>query len=214
MRERRVENLLALAVLGTVAERPMHRYEMASLMRARGKEQDMDIKWGSLYTVVQNLEKHALLEAIGNTRQGARPERTIYRITELGREELLDWTRELIASPAAENPKFAAGLSFWMLIAPEEATALLRARLEALESSFKARRGTLTDATAEIPRLFLVEAEYALAMTEAEIAWVRSLLEELSSGKFPELAAWRQWHRTGEMPAHFAELAKRGGASD
>jgi hypothetical protein len=48
--KRKVANLLALAILATVVERPMHRYEMASVMRARGKERDMDIKWGSLYT--------------------------------------------------------------------------------------------------------------------------------------------------------------------
>ena len=212
-KKRRVDNLLALAVLSTVIERPMHRYEMASLMRARGKDQDMDTKWGSLYTVVQNLEKHALLEAIGKTRHGARPERTMYRITEAGRQELLDWARELIGSLAAENPKFTAGLSVWMLLAPEEAAKLLRTRLDKLEASVETRRAALAHAVAEIPRLFLVEAEYALAMMKAEVAWVRSLLEELSSDKFPNLAAWRSWHATGEMPAQFAELAKRGSTS-
>ena len=59
--KRKVANLLALAVLATVVQRPMHRYEMASVMRARGKDRDMDIKWGSLYTVVANLEKNGLL---------------------------------------------------------------------------------------------------------------------------------------------------------
>jgi DNA-binding PadR family transcriptional regulator len=212
-KRRKVDNLMALAVLSTVSERPMHRYEMASLMRARGKEQDMDIKWGSLYTVVQNLEKHGLLETIGNTRQGARPERTIYRITASGRDELLDWTRELIGELAPENPHFVAGLSVWMLLSPDEVTALLRARLEKLEASVRSRRAALAEAGAEIPRLFLVETEYGLAMTKAEAAWVRALLEELKSGKYPDLAAWRSWHATGEVPAHFAELAKRGAAS-
>jgi len=182
-KKRVVDNLMALAVLATVVERPMHRYEMASLMRARGKDEDMAIKWGSLYTVVQNLEKHGLLETIGNTRQGARPERTIYRITASGREELLDWTRELIGSPAAENPQFAAGLSVWMLLSPDEIAALLRSRLEKLEASVKTRRATLAQLGAEIPRLFLVEGEYALAMTKAEAAWVRALLDELSYGE-------------------------------
>jgi DNA-binding PadR family transcriptional regulator len=212
--KRKVDNLMALAVLATAVERPMHRYEMASLMRARGKDQNMDIKWGSLYTVVQSLEKHGLLETIGNTRQGARPERTIYRITASGRQELLDWTRELIGSPAPENPKFAAGLSVWMLLAPDEVVALLRSRLEKLEASVKARRAALAQAGAEIPRLFLVEAEYALAMTKAEVTWVRALLDELSSDKYPDLASWRSWHATGEVPARFAELAKRGSTSD
>jgi len=212
--KRKVDNLMALAVLATVVERPMHRYEMASLMRARGKDQDMDIKWGSLYTVVQNLEKHGLLETIGNSRQGARPERTIYRITPSGRQELLDWARELIGSPAPENPKFAAGLSVWMLLPPDEVVALLRGRLEKLEAAVKARRAALAQAGAEIPRLFLVEAEYALAMAKAEVTWVRTLLDELSSEKYPDLVSWRSWHATGEVPAHLAELAKRGSTSD
>ena len=213
-KKRKVDNLMALAVLATVVERPMHRYEMASLMRARGKDQDMDIKWGSLYTVVQNLAKHGLLETIGNTRQGARPERTIYRITAGGRQELLDWTRELIGSPAPENPRFAAGLSVWMLLSPAEVRALLRSRLEKLEASLKARRAVLAEAGAEIPRLFLVEGEYALAMTKAEVSWVRALLDELSSGKYPDLAAWQTWHATGQVPARWAELAQRGSTSD
>ena len=79
----------------------MHRYEIASLIRARGKDQQMDVKWGSLYTVVQNLAKHGFLEVVGTSRQGARPERTVYRITDAGRQELTDWTRELIVHAGA-----------------------------------------------------------------------------------------------------------------
>ena len=96
----------------------MHRYEMASVMRARGKDRDMDIKWGSLYTVVQNLEKNGFLETIGVTRQGARPERTVYQITDAGRRELVEWTRELIADPQPEHTRFVAGLSVLIALAP------------------------------------------------------------------------------------------------
>ena len=39
---------------------------MASVLRSRGKDLDMPIKWGSLYTVVGNLEKHGLIEVVGN----------------------------------------------------------------------------------------------------------------------------------------------------
>ena len=128
--KRKVDNLMALAVLSTVIQRPMHRYEIASLMRARGKDQDMDVKWGSLYTVVQNLAKHGFLEVVGTSRQGARPERTVYQITEAGRQEMLDWTRELLSAPEPEHPKFAAGLSVQMILSPEEVIALLRAGTE------------------------------------------------------------------------------------
>src|SRR6266536_9647 len=198
--KRKVDNLMALAVLATVVQRPMHRYEIASLMRARGKDQDMDVKWGSLYTVVQNLAKHGFLEVVGTSRQGARPERTVYQITEAGRQEMLDWTRELLSTPEPEHPKFAAGLSVQMILSPDEVIALLRARLGRLEESIAARRAAVSEHLKEVPRLFLVEDEFAVAMVEAEAAWVRGLLEELASGSFPDLASWRAFHDGGEMP--------------
>jgi DNA-binding PadR family transcriptional regulator len=210
-KKRKVGNLLALAVLATVYTRPMHRYEMASVMRARGKDQDMDIKWGSLYTVVQNMTKHGFLEVVGTDRAGARPERTIYAITEAGRRELVDWTRELISTPRTEHPRFAAGLSVLAVLPPQEAIALLQERIDRLERSIGDQRAALARGGDEgVPRLFLVETEYGLAMLEAEAAWSRSLLDELTSGTFPDLAGWQAWHRTGEMPDEMAEVAERG----
>ncbi|SHF82944.1 PadR family transcriptional regulator [Streptoalloteichus hindustanus] len=206
---RKVGNLLALAVLATVVQRPMHPYEMASVLRARGKEDDMEIKWGSLYTVVRNLTKHGFLAVVDSTREGARPERTVYRITDLGRAELVDWARELVSTPVPERPRFKAGLSVLAALAPEEAAALLRQRLDALTAANAASRAELARHS-DVPRLFLVEGEYELAVREAEAAWVRALLDELDSGTFPGLAQWRHWHATGEVPVELAEIAERG----
>jgi DNA-binding PadR family transcriptional regulator len=203
--KRKVANLMALAVLATVVQRPMHRYEMASVMKARGKDRDMDIKWGSLYTVVQNLEKNGYLETIGVTRQGARPERTVYRITDAGRDELVAWTRELIAEPEAEHTRFIAGLSVLAVLPPQDVIDLLRRRLERLTHSVNALTALLDEASG-VPRLFLIEDEYRIAMTRAEADWTQSLLDELTAGTFPHLDAWRKFHETGQMPSEFAEL--------
>lgn len=211
---RKVANLLALAVLSTLYQRPMHRYEMASVMRARGKEQDMAIKWGSLYTVVDNLQKHGFVETTGNTRQGARPERTVYRITQAGRQELVDWTRELISSVDPEHPRFAAGLSVMAALPPDEVIELLRVRLGRLEESVGAQRAAIEAIASDVPRLFLIENEYSIAILAAEAAWVASLLEELTSDSYPDLARWRAWHQTGEMPDDLVELAERGAIPD
>jgi len=51
-----------------------------------------------------------------------------------------------------------------------------------------------------VPRLFLVEAEFDLAIREAEANWVRGLLGELTSGTMPGLAQWRAWHETRRPP--------------
>lgn len=202
--KRKVANLMALAVLATVVQRPMHRYEMASVMRARGKERDMGIKWGSLYTVVQNLERSGYVETIGVTRQGARPERTVYQITDAGRDELVAWTRELIAEPEAEHTRFIAGLSVLSVLTPQDAAELLRHRLRRLTESIATLRAEL-EQIADVPRLFLIEDEYRIAMAQAEADWTRSLLDELTAGTFPHLDAWRRFHETGQMPAEFAE---------
>jgi DNA-binding PadR family transcriptional regulator len=202
--KRKVANLMALAVLATVVQRPMHRYEMASLMRTRGKDRDMNIKWGSLYTVVANLEKNGFLEAIDVTRQGARPERTVYQITDAGRDELVAWTRELIAEPEPEHTRFVAGLSVMAVLPPRDVIELLRRRLLRLTESIDTLQAAVQQA-GDVPRLFLIEDEYRIAMTRAEADWTRSLIDELTDGTFPHLDAWQRFHETGQMPAEFTD---------
>ena len=209
--KRKVANLLGLAVLATVIQRPMHRYEMASVMRARGKGRDMDIKWGSLYTVVQNLEKNGFVEPIEVTRHGARPERTVYQITDAGRRELVEWTGELIAEPETEHTRFVAGLSVMIVLAPDDAIASLRTRLSRLSEQIDAERAVAAEVGAEVPRLFLIEDEYRIAMAVAEAEWTRSLVDELSAGTFPMLDVWRKYHESGSIPTELTELAQQGG---
>lgn len=208
-KRRKVGNLLALAVLSALTQRPMHPYEMANTLRAWGKDQDMEIKWGSFYTVIRNLDKHQLIAAVESVREGRRPERTVYRITDAGRAELVDWARELVATPMPEHPRFRAGLSVLAALHPDEATDLLRQRLDRLDDALRRDRETLDAHLREIPRLFLVESEYDLAMRAAEATWLRALLAELTSGSYPGLDTWRAFHETGEMPAELIELAER-----
>jgi DNA-binding PadR family transcriptional regulator len=191
---RKTRNLLALAVLATLLERDMHPYEIVTTLRERGKVQDMDLKVGSLYTVVHSLDGSGLVTAVGSDRQGARPERTVYRITPAGREELVRWESELISTPVRERSRFTAALSVLGVLAPSEAARLLGLRLTALEERLAALRAGLERHRGDVPRLFLLEDEYELAMAEAEAAWVRELTRELESGSFPGLAEWRAFH--------------------
>ncbi len=211
---RKVSNLLGLAVLSVVVQRPMHPYEMASILRARGKDRDMDLKWGSLYTVVQNLAKHGFIEAIGNARSGARPERTVYRIADAGREELVDWTRELVSTAEREHPRFEAGLSMLGILGPNATIELLEQRLAQLDRDIEVERQRLESSRNEIPRVFLLESEYMLALRRAEAEWVRELLGELQRGEFPDVEPWQAFAETGEQPAAFAALAERGSTDE
>jgi DNA-binding PadR family transcriptional regulator len=191
--KRKVSNPLALAVMALLYERPMHPYEMVSTMRERGKHESVRLRYSSLYSVVGALEREGLIVSKETVREGRRPERTIYEITGAGREEFLAWLRELLREPIKEYTQFAAGLSFLPGLSPEEAVALLKERVRRLERETGEMRSRL-DVVMEqydLPRLFVVESEHELMLREAELAWVRGLVEDIEAGAVGDLSEWR-----------------------
>src|SRR5438552_18814697 len=103
---------LAMAVMNLLMERPMHPYEMKSKMKERGHDEVIKIKGGSIYDTVERLEQDGFIKSQETSRAGRRPERTVYAITEIGREETRGWLRELVCEPAQEYPQLAAALVF------------------------------------------------------------------------------------------------------
>src|ERR687885_65916 len=130
--KRKVSNPLALAVMALLYERPMHPYEMVATMRERGKHESVRLRYSSLYSIVGALEREGLIVPLERRREGRRPERTVYALTEEGRDEFLSWLRELVREPVKEDTQFAAGLSFIPALPPAEAAALLEERVRRL----------------------------------------------------------------------------------
>jgi DNA-binding PadR family transcriptional regulator len=213
---RKVSNLLAVSLLTLLTERPMYPYEMPAALRERGKDQAIKINWGSLYTVVQNLEKYGFIEAVEVAREGKQPERTTYQITDAGRAELKDWLHELLSVPEREYTKFEAALGDSAVLPPDELIDLLQQRLDALEAANAEHQAGLDALVSTVPRLFLIESEFYLAQRRAEAEWVRRLLKEFTDGTFPGIDAWRHFHATGEPPDEVLALIEmqREGAAD
>ncbi|WP_033292037.1 PadR family transcriptional regulator [Amycolatopsis jejuensis] len=210
MKRRKVSNMLGLAVLAALFERPMHPYEAATVLRERGKEADFKIKWGSFYTVVGNLEKHGFIEAVGNVRDGARPERTVYRITGAGKAEMEDWVAELLGEPDPEPSRFHTGLSVMLALGPDVVDRQLGRRVAELDRLSAEREEALAKWRKEVPRLVLLESEYELAMWRAEAEWVRGLRDDLATGALPGVAEWRHFRETGELPEDLSAFAEGG----
>ena len=207
MGRRRVSNLLALAVLSCVSERPMHPYEISTTLRTRGKEQSIKLNYGSLYSVVESLAKHGLIEAQETVREGRRPERTIYAITEAGRAEFEDWLAELVSTPAREYPSFEAGLSLLAGLSPDQAARMLDERA----SRLKIELGTVDAALGvadeqRVPELFTVEVHYRKAMLEAELAFTKDLAERIRTEKLGGTAWWRRIHELAEQGVSLQEV--------
>jgi DNA-binding PadR family transcriptional regulator len=212
-KRRKVGNLLALSLLSLLWQRPMYPYEMAQTLRVRGKENNFKINWGSLYTVVQNLEKYGFIETAVIDRDGRQPERTTYEITEPGRAELRDWMHELLITPDEEHGGFVTALSEAGVLPPDEVISLLGTRLAALDEANAERAADLKMWGERLPRILLVESEYQHAMRVAQANWVRGLITELTEGTISGMDGWRLVHKTGQLPSDFQEfdeLAKRG----
>ncbi len=193
--KRKVSNPLALAVMALLYERPMHPYEMVTLMRERGKHESVRLRYSSLYSVVGALEREGLIVPRETVREGRRPERTVYEITGAGREEFLTWLRELLREPVKEYTQFAAGLSFMAALTPGEAAALLQERVRLLEDEVEDTRFLLDSVQkGGLPRLFLVEAEHELMLREAELEWVRRLVREIEAGTLGGVRGWEAFH--------------------
>jgi len=192
-RKRKVGNLLALAVLSYLTQHPMHPYELSRTLRANGDDRSIRFTHGSLYMVVGQLERAGFVTARETTRAGARPERTVYALTDAGRAELRDWLRELVGEVTHEYPRFVTALSLIGVLPPSEVLALLRERLDRLARQRAETRRILAAARADgVPDLFLVEEEYRLALLDAELAFVRSFRARIADPDWSR--PWAEFH--------------------
>jgi DNA-binding PadR family transcriptional regulator len=188
-------NPLALAVLVSLYEKPMHPYEVAQTLRQRAKQESVRLNYGSLYAVVESLEKNGFIKATGTVREGKRPERTVYAITDDGAREMDDWMTELIGVPTKEYPAFMAGLSFLAALSPADAHMALKGRADALSVKLAGIRGAMSAAQkAGLPRIFELEAEYEESQLAAELKFVKALVKEMDDGTLEGLDLWRVFH--------------------
>ena len=161
----------------------MHPYQMQRLLKDRHKDEILTLKRGSLYHAIGRLDRSALIEVETTGREGRRPERTTYRITQAGVEVLMGTLRQIIGSPRQETPEFMAALSFMVHLDPAEARGKLGERCQALQGKIEGLTAGLERACSFVQRINLVESEYLLALLKAELNWVRKLEEDVRTGK-------------------------------
>lgn len=195
MARRRVNNPLALAVMACLIEKPMHPYEISTTLRSRGKELSIKLNYGSLYSVVDALQRHGLIEISETSRSGRRPERTVYAITDAGRLEVEDWMAELLSTPQRDFTSLEAGLSLMPTLPPEDVARLLESRQERLRIELRAidagREETLHMG---LPELFVVESDFRRAMLAAELEFVTTLAARIKDESFGGTKLWRKMH--------------------
>jgi DNA-binding PadR family transcriptional regulator len=192
---------LALVVLGLLYEAPMHPYRMQRLIKERGKDEVVNVRQrASVYQTIDRLRRLGLIAPRERVREEKWPERTVYELTDEGRQAFRDWMNEALSAPAREFPDFPAAVSLLGLLTPEEALRQLETRVAALEDEVARIDSQFGGAAAEgLPRLFLLETEYQRATREAELEWVRAVVDDLRTDRLMWNEEWlRQF---SEQPA-------------
>ena len=202
------QSSLAVAVLKLLDERPMHPYEMQQLIRERHLDDVFKLSSGSLYHAVERLVRVGLIAGLDTNRAGRRPERTVYAITDAGRDAFQAWLRRLLSEPAKEYPQFATALACLVHLQPEEVVHLLRHRMLLLEGALAAGERIQQGATAGgLSRLHLIEFEYGQMLQGAEVVWLRGLIADIADGTLDGMADWVALHagRASEGAAQRSE---------
>jgi DNA-binding PadR family transcriptional regulator len=175
---------LGMLVLFELFEGPQHAYRIHKLLQQQGKDRVVNVRSRtSLYQTIERLERLGLVEVSETSRAEGYPERVIYAITDAGRETAREWLREMLRETGDEFPEFIAAVSVLFALAPDDARQQLEERAERLQAELAATESELARARAGLPRLFLLEEEYRQALLGAELAWVRSVVEDLLAGR-------------------------------
>jgi DNA-binding PadR family transcriptional regulator len=181
---------IALAILTMLYEEPMHPYRMQQLIKERGKDEVINVtQRASLYQTINRLEREELIQPQSVSRDENRPERTVYELTDQGRKTMVDWMHKILSTPSPEFPEFPAALSVLAVIPAKDARQQLERRVAALEPELKRLDGILAEMKV-LPRIFLLEMELLRANCATELKWVRSVVEDLRSGKLTWNEKW------------------------
>jgi DNA-binding PadR family transcriptional regulator len=182
---------LGLLVLWQLFQGPMHVYRMQKMFETQGKDRVVNVRSrASLYQTIERLERHGLVEVYETRRVEGYPDRVVYAITDPGREVARQWLREMLHNTERTYPEFVAALSILFGLPPDEARAELEIRANKLQEALAASEHELVSAPPGLPRLFLLEEEYRKAILEAEIAWVRGVIEDLRTGRLTWSEEW------------------------
>ena len=178
-----------IAILALLWRQPMHPYEMRHRIRVQEIDRVMKVTHGTLYSTVDRLAAAGLIQPVETSREGRRPERTVYEITGLGRDQLVDALRDGLMRSAPDYPGLAMAVVFAQLLDPDEVAELLERRSIEAEAQLTGMNAAVDAALKQRPqgyqlsRINLLETEYLVALKRAEVDWLRAVVADIREGR-------------------------------
>jgi DNA-binding PadR family transcriptional regulator len=176
-----------LVILGLLRDRPLHGYEIKHIIEEHMGDWT-DIAFGSIYFALSKLAEEEFIEKIATEQEGHRPSRTIYQITQTGREEFERLLREVWQNLEHHYFTLDIGLAFIEALPIEEIKGYLRqrvAQLEAINQHLEAHQAEVMTEEESPREMVKAIFNHSRVHFEAELAWTRELLEKVERGVYP-----------------------------
>lgn len=167
----------ATMLLGLIHKKPVNAYEIIKILES------MNVKWwyniadSTVYATLRTLDKKGYI--VGESeKNGNMPFRTVYSISDKGKEELRDTLKKSILSFDYDTNTFSIAAFFLDFFDIEEQVMLLKKRIEILEKYIEGIEKWISspnDKTTPIHHVITVERMASLA--KAELCGTYKLLE-------------------------------------
>jgi DNA-binding PadR family transcriptional regulator len=163
-----------LLLLGLLDHESMHGYALNEFLEHR-LGYVSTLKKPTAYRLLELLLDQGLVEQ-ELEREGRRPERKVYRITELGRSRLVELLRSELAR--ADRPVYGSNVPilFWEHLDPVEVATLLERRRADVAGQHIEMVSTIEAHSAGTPARLVLEHD--LAHLETELVWLDRLIAE------------------------------------
>jgi DNA-binding PadR family transcriptional regulator len=172
-----------LAILGLIAEKPRYGYEIEGVIEARGMRDWTEIGFSSIYYVLRKLEDKGLVASKLEKPSGRGPARKVFRVTKEGQQAWNEETLKTLSTLERAPTPFLLGMSALPAFPPEEAIQALREyRNKLIEHRNALKQRWMAQAAAQ-PLPYFVDAmfDYSVTLTEAEMAWVSKLIQQIQA---------------------------------
>ena len=164
-------------LLGLINEKPLNAYEITKQLQFMNVKQWYNIADSTVYTTIRNLEKKKLIsgtvEKVGNM-----PDRTIYRITEKGKTELLNSLKKSILQFDYDSNVFSITAFFIDIFPVQEQRELLKERLDILNNYLNGIEQQIKEmGTMNTPKIAIANVQRIQYIVIAEIFGAQKLLD-------------------------------------
>jgi DNA-binding PadR family transcriptional regulator len=177
------------AVLGLLAQRPRHGYELHAAFEALvGGVANWEVKPAQVYTTLSRLEEAGLIDCASDMGEGDEPGRRIYAITSQGVQALQEWFTHGVA-PEHQRDEFFVKLMVALASGEADPGRLIQNQRSCLYQELHAAT-TLRDnydPRAEMAQILLVDK--AIMHLEADLRWLditEMRLDEVKNQPLPE----------------------------